>query len=220
MTAKQHIMIKGVKDGLLFLLDDQCDFEVILSELKHKLEKTHQQLLSGPLIHITVKLGQRAITEEQSKQLSDILRAQGNLMVQAIESDVPPARKLRAHAQLKVATTIVRSGQEIDYDGDLLLLGDVHPGGVVRCTGDIYVMGALNGIAYAGINGRKEAIIAASVLKPTQMKIADIMSDPSDDVEPGDGLMEYAYIENEQLCVQKLTLLHRENRVPIIMRGV
>jgi len=218
MSVKQHIIIKGVKDGLIFLLDDQCDFEDIILELKHKLEKTHQQLLSGPLIHITVKLGQRVLTDEQSKLLTEIVRAKGNLMIQGIESDAPAAHKLRAHAQLKVMSGIVRSGQEVEYDGDLLLLGDVHPGGVIRCAGDIYVMGALRGSAHAGMDGRKEAIIVASVLKPTGLKIADIMGQPQN--EEGDGLMEYGYIENEQLCIQKLTLLHRENRIPVIMRGV
>jgi len=218
MTVKQHIIIKGVKDGLLFLLDDQCDFEAILNELKHKIEKTHQQLLTGPLIHITVKLGNRTISEEQSKQLSDIIRSQGNLIIHAIESDVPTIP--RAHAELKVITAIVRAGQEIEYDGDLLLLGDVHPGGIIRCTGDIYVLGALKGVAHAGIKGREKAIISASLLRPTQMKIADYLSQPTDEYEVSDGLMEYAYIDNEQVCIQKLTLLHRENRLPIIMRGV
>jgi len=218
MTVKQHIIIKGVKDGLLFLLDDQCDFEAILNELKHKIEKTHQQLLTGPLIHITVKLGNRTISEEQSKQLSDIIRSQGNLIIHAIESDVPTIP--RAHAELKVITTIVRAGQEIEYNGDLLLLGDVHPGGIIRCTGDIYVLGSLRGVAYAGIQGRVEAIIAASLLRPTQLKIADYLYQPEEQYEGSDGLMEYAYIENDQVCIQKLTLLHRENRLPVIMRGV
>jgi len=218
MTVKQHIMIKGVKDGLLFLLDDQCDFDVIIEELKHKIEKTHQQLLSGPLIHITIKLGNRTISEEQSKQLTEIIRSQGNLIIHAIDSNVPAVSK--AHAELKVLSAIVRAGQEIEYDGDLLLLGDVHPGGVLRSTGDIYVLGALRGTAYAGIKGRTESIIAASVLRPTQMKIADILSKPLDEYELSDGLMEYAYLENEQISIQKLTLLHRENRMPVIMRGV
>lgn len=39
VTEKQHIMIKGVKEGLLFLLDDQCAFETLLAELQYKLEK-------------------------------------------------------------------------------------------------------------------------------------------------------------------------------------
>jgi septum site-determining protein MinC len=141
-------------------------------------------------------------------------------MIQAIESDVLPDHKLRAHAQLKVMSGIIRSGQEVEYDGDLLLLGDVHAGGILRCSGDIYVMGSLKGYAHAGMNGRTEAIIAASLLKPTHLKIADIMSNEIEELESGDGLMEYGYIENEQLCIQKMTLLHRENRMPVIMRGV
>ncbi|MCM3632444.1 septum site-determining protein MinC [Paenibacillus camelliae] len=218
MTVKQHIIIKGVKDGLLFLLDDQCDFEAILNELKHKIEKTHQQLLTGPLIHITVKLGNRTISEEQSKQLTEIIRSQGNLIIHAIESDVPTVPK--AHAELKVMTAIIRAGQEIEYHGDLLLLGDVHPGGLIRCTGDIYVLGSLRGVAYAGIHGREEAIIAASLLRPSHMKIADYLCPPLDQFENSDGVMEYAYIDNDQVSIQKLTLLHRENRLPVIMRGV
>jgi septum formation inhibitor MinC len=45
-------MIKGVKEGLVFLLDDKCEFAVLLDELQYKLEKTHQQLLTGPLVHV------------------------------------------------------------------------------------------------------------------------------------------------------------------------
>ncbi|MCR8655707.1 septum site-determining protein MinC [Paenibacillus endoradicis] len=220
MTEKQHIMIKGVKDGLLFLLDDKCEFGVLVSELKNKIEKTHQQLLSGPLIHITVKLGRRIITEEQTKLISDIIRSQGNLMIQAIESDIPAEEKNKAHAELKVMATIVRSGQVIEFDGDLLLLGDVHPGGVVRCSGDIYILGSLKGQACAGANGREDAIIVASYLKPTQLKIHEIISKPFEEWEETDGLMEYAYIQDDAMVIQKLTLLHRENRLPIMMRGV
>lgn len=36
---KHHVTIKGVKDGLVFLLDDTCEFSDVLAELKHKLEK-------------------------------------------------------------------------------------------------------------------------------------------------------------------------------------
>lgn len=220
MTEKQHIMIKGVKDGLLFLFDDQCEFEILLSELKYKIEKTHQQLLSGPLIHITIKLGRRIISEEQTKLITEIIRSQGNLMIQAIESETPLDEKNKAHSELKILSTIVRSGQVIEYEGDLLILGDVHPGGVIRCTGDIYVLGSLKGQAHAGNNGRNDAIIVASYLRPTQLKINEFISNPVDEWEDSDGLMEYAYIEEGVMCIQKLTLMHRDNRLPIIMRGV
>lgn len=220
MTSKQHIMIKGVKDGLLFLLDDQCDFDIILTELKHKIEKTHQQLLSGPLIHITIKLGSRTITEDQSKQMSEIIRSQGNLIIQAIESEQPDDQAKKAHGELKILSSIIRSGQEIVYDGDLLLLGDVHPGGVIRCTGDIYIFGSMKGQAHAGSAGRENAIIVASYLQPTQLKINETLSKPLEEWTESDGLMEYAYIADGQMHIQKITMLHRENKLPILMRGV
>lgn len=220
MTKKQHIMIKGVKDGLLFLLDDQCDFDLLLNELKYKIEKTHQQLLSGPLIHITIKLGSREITEDQSKQMTDIIRSQGNLIIQAIESDMSIDKSNRAHSEMKIITAIVRSGQEIEFDGNLLLFGDVHPGGVVRCTGDIYVLGSLKGQAHAGSSGRQDSIIVASLLQPTQLKISDIVSKPFDEWSQSDGLMEYAYIQDGDMSIQKVTLMHRDKKIPILMRGV
>ena len=57
---QHHVMIKGRKDGLVFILNDRCPFSELLSELEFKLEKTHQKLLSGPLVHVHVKLGKRA----------------------------------------------------------------------------------------------------------------------------------------------------------------
>ncbi|MGO4276001.1 septum site-determining protein MinC, partial [Paenibacillus sp. TAF58] len=51
-VTKHHVMIKGVKDGLVFLLNDACEWQILLQELQHKLEKTHQQILTGPIIHV------------------------------------------------------------------------------------------------------------------------------------------------------------------------
>src|SRR5699024_10424628 len=77
---------------------------------------------------------------------------------------------------IKAFNRVVRSGQVLRVEGDLLLIGDVNPGGKVVATGDIYIMGNLRGIAHAGINGNRKAIIAASYMKPTQLRIADYIS--------------------------------------------
>lgn len=98
MTEKQHITIKGVKEGLLFLFDDQCEFSVLLDELQNKLEKTHLQVLTGPLIHIHVKLGKRLATDEQKEQIRTMIRQRGNLLVQSIESAVPETAQKKKRA--------------------------------------------------------------------------------------------------------------------------
>ncbi|MDF2835434.1 MAG: septum site-determining protein MinC [Paenibacillus sp.] len=221
MTEKQHIMIKGVKEGLLFLLDDQCAFDALVAEMKHKLEKTHQQLLTGPLVHIHVKLGSRIITDEQKEQLSSIIGAQGNLMIQSMESDPKTLPETgNAARNLQVITSIVRSGQTLEHDGDLLLIGDVNPGGTILCTGDIYVMGALRGLAHAGIGGREDVIIATSLMRPTQLRIADVVSRPPEEWLTLDSAMEFAYLNEGQMQIDKLSQLFRIRHNPILFKGV
>lgn len=221
MTEKQHIMIKGVKEGLLFLLDDQCAFDALVAEMKHKLEKTHQQLLTGPLVHIHVKLGSRIITDEQKEQLSSIIGAQGNLMIQSMESDPKTLPETgNAARNLQVITSIVRSGQTLEHDGDLLLIGDVNPGGTILCTGDIYVLGALRGLAHAGIAGREDVIIATSLMRPTQLRIADVVSRPPEEWLTLDSAMEFAYLNEGQMQIDKLSQLFRIRHNPILFKGV
>ena len=209
MTEKQHIIIKGVKEGLVFLLDDQCSFDDLLEELKYKLEKTHQQLLTGPLVHVNVKLGARQTSDEDKEQIKAVIRSQGNLMLQSIEADPPAEGQGSKDRQPHVLTTIVRSGQIVQYDGDLLLIGDVNPGGAVLCTGNIFILGALRGVAHAGLLGRQDSVIAASLMRPTQLRIAEVISRPPEEWMSEDAAMEFAFLTEGQMQIDKLSQLHR-----------
>ncbi|MFC4776464.1 septum site-determining protein MinC [Paenibacillus sp. GCM10023252] len=214
-------MIKGVKEGLVFLLDDQCEFEALLDELQYKLEKTHQQLLAGPLVHVQVKLGGRRLSEEDKEQIRTVIRSQGNLLVQSIDSEEDAAAsRLPIPPSLKVITGMIRSGQTVEHDGDILLLGDLNPGGTLLCTGDIYILGALRGVAHAGTEGKADVIIAASLMRPTQLRIADMISRPPEEWMTGDAAMEFAYLSEGQMKLDKLTQLHRLRKDPIVFKGV
>jgi septum site-determining protein MinC len=85
---------------------------------------------------------------------------------------------------------------------------------LVMSTGDIFVLGALRGLAHAGINGDKRAIIAASVLKPTQLRIADVISRPPDRWDESEVGMRFAYVVENQIAVERmvhLSQIRREN---------
>jgi septum site-determining protein MinC len=221
VTEKQHIIIKGVKEGLVFLLDDKCEFATLLDELSYKLEKTHQQLLTGPLVHVQVKLGARQVTDDDKDRIKTVIRAQGNLMVQSVESDSPPMDSMQGmQPNLQVLTSIIRSGQTYEHDGDLLLIGDLNPGGTLLCTGDIYVMGALRGVAHAGIGGRTDVIIATSLMRPTQLRIADVISRPPEEWMTGDATMEFAFLSEGRMQIDKLAQLFRIRHNPIMFKGV
>jgi septum site-determining protein MinC len=141
-------------------------------------------------------------------------------MIGSMESDAPDAQAKAGLNNLQIMTSIIRSGQTLTHDGDLLLIGDVNPGGTILCTGDIYVMGALRGMAHAGMKGRHDAVIATSLMRPTQLRIADVVSRPPEEWISGDAAMEFAYLEEGQMQIDKLSQLFRIRHNPITFKGV
>lgn len=67
----------------------------------------------------------------------------------------------------------VRSGQVIKSNGNVVIIGDCHPGCEIHAAGDITVWGILGGIAHAGCNGNTKARIRALTLNAIQLRIAD-----------------------------------------------
>ena len=70
----------------------------------------------------------------------------------------------------------LRNGQVLDYDGNVVIIGDCHPGSEIRATGDITVWGVLGSIAHAGVKGNKEARIRALKMNAIQLRIANCYS--------------------------------------------
>lgn len=70
----------------------------------------------------------------------------------------------------------LRNGQEIDYPGHVMWLGDVHQGAVIKASGHILIMGTLRGKAYAGIRGNRSATIVAYRLEPEQLGVAGVLA--------------------------------------------
>ncbi|MGG3283955.1 septum site-determining protein MinC [Paenibacillus solani] len=218
-VKSNHVTIKGIKDGLVFLLDDQCELEELLGDLRYKLEHSHQNILTGPIIHVDVKLGSRQITEEEKQSILDILKQKGNLLIRNVESP-PLESELVPEEKLTLKSGMVRSGQVLHHDGDLLFLGDVNPGGTITCTGDIYILGALRGTAHAGVDGNEEAIIAASYFAPTQLRISQMISRPPDEWETRETVMEFAYLKDGSMKIDKISNISRLGRDFNVFKGV
>lgn len=209
--TKPHVTIKGVKDGLVFILSDTCLYTELIEELTHKLNKTHDQILSGPSVAVQVKIGTRVLNQAEREQIAGLIGSRENLLVQTIETERPaPAEPLDRSERITVIKGIVRSGQVVDHAGNLLLFGDVNPGGSIQATGSIYIMGSLRGLAHAGKDGDELAIIAASHLCPTQLRIAGVISRPPDEWEfEKEAFMEFAHIRDGDMVIDKISQLYR-----------
>lgn len=206
-----YVTIKGTKDGLTLHLDDRCSFQELLTEIEEKLSINQQVQQDGPLIVVHVKVGTRYLSKAQEEILRAIIRKKKNLVVGSIDSEVitiAEALEWKKQSDITSVCRMVRSGQVLEVSGDLLLIGDVNPGGSVIAGGNIFVMGVLRGNAHAGTAGNKEAIIAASVMKPAQLKIYDSISRAPERGQDEKNEMECAFINDEdQIVIERLQIL-------------
>ena len=95
----------------------------------------------------------------------------------------------------------LRSGQKIEEDGSIVILGDVNSGAEVVAADNIVVLGTLRGLAHAGAKGNTKAIIAAGKLDTVQLRIANIVKEIDRDEEPLHR-QAYVYIDNEKVVIE------------------
>lgn len=221
---QQYVTIKGTKSGLSLHLDELCSFQQLLKELEEKLSSNHQPE-DSPLISVHIKAGNRYLSREQQDQICDIIRSKKKLVVDSFESNVltkEEALNWKKQTDISSVCRIVRSGQVLQVEGDLLLIGDVNPGGTVMAGGNIFIMGALRGIAHAGCYGNSDAVISASLMKPMQLRINDLVNRAPDQHEAGNE-MECAFIDQKenQIVIDRVQVLpHLRPNLTRLERGM
>lgn len=95
----------------------------------------------------------------------------------------------------------LRSGQKIEFEGSLVVLGDVNSGAEVISGENIVVLGDLRGLAHAGAKGNKKAIIATHKIDCPQIRIANVIKE----IEKQDVLentYQYAYVEKDEIIME------------------
>lgn len=66
----------------------------------------------------------------------------------------------------------LRSGMRVEYDGNVVVVGDVNPGAEIVAAGDILIWGRLRGAVHAGASKKESASVSALEMKPTRVQIA------------------------------------------------
>jgi len=221
MAAKQPVMIKGQLDGISITLDEVVDFEVLKENLRKKVARG-KQFFEGANSSVSFK--GRELSEGEEQNLIDIILEETSLDVTFVKGEGFSApSNPSANSLPKISTQAppgisykesntayyrggLRSGQSIKFDGSVVIMGDVNPGSEIVAGGNVVVLGALKGMAHAGAHGDNTCHISALDLRPTQVRIGDIISyvpappkGKKADISPA-----YAYIKDGQVFVAPL----------------
>ena len=95
----------------------------------------------------------------------------------------------------------LRSGQKLEAEGSIVILGDVNSGAEVMASENIVVLGALRGLAHAGAKGNKKAIVSAGLFDAVQIRIANIVKEINREEEPLHK-QAYIYVEEDKIIIE------------------
>lgn len=133
------------KDGLSYELIEHDEVE---NEKIEVVEKTEEELEAEEKLEDLIDEENEQVTEKQ-----------------ACEHELSKLPTLYLRQTL-------RSGQTMSYDGNIVLIGDAHPGSEIIAKGDITIWGVLGGIAHAGARGNDWARIRALKMNAIQLRIS------------------------------------------------
>lgn len=187
MYEEKCVAFKGSKEGISIYFNRECEYVKLRQQLIMKLEGAKCFFNGAKVISIQGKL----LTEEEKDEIKEIIHSRfGMIMVEKDEEikkkEMQASKRIFKgieEGDTKFIRATIRSGQRIKFKGNMVIIGDVNPGGEVVAEGNILVMGALRGLAHAGSSGNEKAFVAAFSLQPTQLRIADVIG-RSPDNEP------------------------------------
>jgi septum site-determining protein MinC len=199
------ISINLRKDKIVIKIKEDAEYIEIVEGLKKKLTELKKLYKDEktPIV-VTGKI-------LKNKEIDEIQETIKNKIDVEIEFDMPKALGLAsikrtfeqeiAISETKFHRGSLRSGQKMEVEGSLVVLGDVNSGAEVIASDNIVVLGSLRGLAHAGAKGNTQAIIAAGMLDTVQLRIANIVKEIDRDEEPMHK-QAYVYVEEEKIIIE------------------
>lgn len=209
--VEEILKVKMRNNKIEVVVWENAEYEQVKTQLFSKLDTMSHFLTRGrPKMLVAGK----EFSEGQKRELSGIIKTDYNVgdvsfcTVEHLEKmhqtqemlDLQPG--VSREAQRSVFKMCrVDTGTVLESAGDMTIIGDVNFGAELIAKGSICVVGALRGSAYAGADGDKDAIIVATVLEATKLRIAGCVG-----VAPKDnksiGAPEYAYISDDTIVIE------------------
>lgn len=159
----------------------------------------------------------RDLSEEEEAALVDTITENSEIEILCVAGERPKDEEYHRQAamlseQLKNAGQFYRGdildGENKEFDTNVVILGDIQPLAKVTSRGSIVVLGSCRGTVAAGYGGDRSCFIAALVMKPNTVQIANravrsaIVKRVDHEQYPLDPRI--AYIREDHIHVQKL----------------
>ena len=217
---KQPVIIKNNKYGLIVILDGDLEFEALQEKVAEKFRASAK--FFGET-QIALCFQGRKLSQEEEMALVETITGNCRLQVISIvdeDESTEQAMKKAVETQAEREGLMdlqdgrfykgtLRSGQVLESETSIIILGDVNPGARVISKGNVVVLGAMKGNAFVGAAGNESAFVAALSRDPMQIRIGDVIARSSDKGQAKkkktEDVPKIAYVEDGNIYIEPIT---------------
>lgn len=178
---RNPVIIKSNPYGLILLLDPEIPFEDLTEAVAEKFRQGTNFFQNAQM---ALTFRGRELTGAQERRLADAITANSKIRIVCLVDEdeeeaayykeaVTRSLEEKAENEGQFYRGTLRSGEVLETDKSVVILGDVNPGAQVISRGSIVVLGCCMGKLYAGASGNDRCFAAALILKPSHVRIAD-----------------------------------------------
>lgn len=178
------VVIKAHPHGIIVVLDNKKPFEELKELIAEKFRDSAKFLGNA---QTAISFERRKLSDDEQREVLDIIASESKLHIVCIlehdeEKDSKLERALNEKLMELGSSTgqfvrgNLRSGQVLEMETSIIVIGDVNPGASITSKGNIIVIGALKGTAFAGAGGDEDAFVFALDMSPVQIRIADTIA--------------------------------------------
>ena len=194
---KSCMTISMRKNKVVIKIKEEAEQEEIVDLKKLYKDEKNPISVEGKVLTVKEKEELKKIINQKIKVDISFKSTQG-LGLASIEKVY---EKVVADSVTRLFRGSLRSGQKLEFEGSLVIIGDVNSGAEVIASDNIIIVGILRGLAHAGAQGNKKAIIAANSIEGPQIRIANIVKEIEfEDIEIR---KQYAYIDDESIILEE-----------------
>ncbi len=202
---KSCMTISMRKNKVVIKIKEEAEQEEIVEELNKKMVDL-KKLYKDEKNPISVE--GKVLTVKEKEELKKIINQKIKVDISFKSTQGLGLASIKKVYEKDVADSVtrlfrgsLRSGQKLEFEGSLVIIGDVNSGAEVIASDNIIIVGILRGLAHAGAQGNKKAIIAANSIEGPQIRIANIVKEIEfEDIEIR---KQYAYIDGESIILEE-----------------
>ena len=184
----QPVILKSNRYGINLILDNNISFAELKKAVLDKFKESEKFFKNAS---IAISFEGRILSGEEELELLDLIAENTSIHVVCVVDHDELREQLYKEKIDSYYNNVadntgefykgtLRSGQVLKCDSSIVIIGDVNPGAKIIARGNIVIIGALKGNAYAGAAGDESCFVTALTMDPVQIKIGNVIGRSAD----------------------------------------